>query len=377
MQALIWMPHRGKEPLVIEGDRLLSEQDCSELARRLSKNPEWDPSGYLILNDLRSCGLRARFPGIINLLAFSVGGKDAGGLLIALNKCDATAAANRSPDSDGRTTRVAPSATPPSLRITQGPEVAPFRRIDAAVLMPFGSLLGLQSSTSRHRSHIQELFSGLIRSLTAAIDAKDSYTCGHSERVARVAVELGREMGLPELELGDIYLGGLLHDVGKIGIPDSILCKSGPLDSEEFMQIRQHVLIGCRILGDFREISHLLPMVLSHHERYDGRGYPHGLSGEAIPLLARVLAVADCYDAMNTARPYRAALDRERIEASLEQGRNRQWDGKVVDAFFRARERIYSVHQRGVGEFAWFALNSAGERLSPGSSGPFLRPMGS
>jgi HD-GYP domain-containing protein (c-di-GMP phosphodiesterase class II) len=88
--------------------------------------------------------------------------------------------------------------------------------------MPFGSLLGLQSRSSRHQSHVQDLFAGLIRSLIAAIDAKDSYTCGHSERVARIAVEMGREMGLSELELGDIYLGGLLHDVGKIGISDSI-----------------------------------------------------------------------------------------------------------------------------------------------------------
>ncbi len=375
VQTLIWAPPRGEESLIIEGDCFLSEQDCRELARLLSKNPEWDPSGYLILNDFWSCGLGARFPGIINLIAFSVDEKDRGGLLIALNKSAAAPVANRAPGSDRRTTRVAMPATPPDRLIAERPEVVPFRRIDAAVLMPFGSLLGLQSSSSRRQSHVQELFAGLIRSLTAAIDAKDSYTCGHSERVARVAVELGRELELSDLELGDVYLGGLLHDIGKIGVPDSVLCKTGPLTAEEFMQIRQHVLIGCRILGDFREISHLLPLVLSHHERHDGLGYPHGLSGEAIPLLVRILAVADCYDAMNTSRHYRDALVRDRIEVSLEEGRNRQWDGKVVNAFFRARERIYSVHQRGVGDSAWFALNSAGERLSPGSSSPLLRQL--
>ena len=340
VQTLIWVPPQEEETLVIEGDRLLSARDCNELARRLSQSPQWDPSEYLILNDLRSCGWGARFPRIINLIALSVDEKDGGGWLIALNKSDSTAA-DRSPGMDGRTARASLPATPPDRPIADRREVVPFRRIDAAVLMPFRSLLGLQSRSSHRQSQVQELFAGLIRSLTAAIDAKDPYTRGHSERVARVAVELASELELPEPDLGDVYLAGLLHDIGKIGISDSLLCKREPLTAEELMQIRQHVPIGCRILGEFREISHLLPLVLSHHERYDGMGYPHGLSGEAIPLLGRVLAVADSYDAMNTPRPYRAALVRDRIEKSLVEGRNRQWDGKVVDAFFRARERIY------------------------------------
>jgi HD-GYP domain-containing protein (c-di-GMP phosphodiesterase class II) len=377
VETLIWVPHHGVETLVIEGDHLLSAQDCSELARLLSRSPHWDPSGYLILNDRQCCGLGARFRGITNLIALSVGEKDAGGCLIALNKSDAAAAVIRSPAIDGCTAHAALPDTSPGRPITNRRESVPFRRIDAAALMPFGSFLGLQSRFSRHQSHVQELFAGLIRSLTAAIDAKDSYTCGHSERVARVAVELGRELELSELELGDVYLAGLLHDIGKIGIPDSVLCKCGPLTAEESMQVRQHVLIGCRILEEFREISHLLPLVLSHHERYDGMGYPHGLSGEAIPLLARVLAVADGYDAMNTSRPYRAALVRDRIEDSLEQGSNRQWDGKVVDAFFRARERIYGIHQRAVGDSAWFALDTFGERRSPGPMSPLFRQMSS
>ena len=131
------------------------------------------------------------------------------------------------------------------------------------------------------------------------------------------------------------------------------------------MQVSQHVLIGCRILEGFGGISHLLPSVLAHHERYDGTGYPHGLKGEAIPLLARILAVADCYDAMSTARPYRSALARDRIEENLAQGRDLQWDGAVIDAFFRARERIYSIHPRGVGDSVWFALSDPAERISP------------
>ena len=218
----------GEETLVIEGDRLLSAQDCRELARRLSKSPDWDPSGYLILNDLRSCGLGARFRGIINLMAFSVDEKDAGGLLIALNKSDATVAANRTPGSDGRTTRVAMPAARPERPIAERLEAVPFRRIDAAVLMPFGSLLG---------TPVEQLAPsipcpGTLRGADSLPDRRhrcQRFVHVRTQRTrAAVAVELGRELGLSELELGDIYLGGLLHDIGKIGVPDSVLCKLGP-----------------------------------------------------------------------------------------------------------------------------------------------------
>jgi hypothetical protein len=276
--ALIWVPPQAEEDVVTEGGGGLCGRGGRDLARWLSQRPDWDLSGSLILNDALSCGLAAKFPGIVNLMAVAVGDKQAGGWLIVLNKRDDLAGAG-------------------------GPDIVPFRLLDVALLKPFASLLGLQSRSVRRQSEVQDLFAGLIQSLTAAIDAKDSYTCGHSERVARVAVELGREMGLSESELGDVYLAGLLHDIGKIGIPDSVLGKPGSLTSEEFTQIAQHVLIGCRILEGFRGISHLLPVVLSHHERYDGSGYPRGLKGEEIPRLARILAVADCYDAMNTALP--------------------------------------------------------------------------
>src|SRR5262249_51571272 len=153
-----------------------------------------------------------------------------------------------------------------------------------------------------------------------AIDAKDSYTYGHSERVARIAVELGRELGLRDDELSDIYLTGLLHDIGKIGIRDSVLCKRDKLTDEEFEHIKEHVKIGYRILADLRAIAHLLPGVLYHHERIDGGGYPEGLAGNAIPFLARILAVADSYDAMSTSRPYRAAMPPARVEAIIREG---------------------------------------------------------
>jgi len=354
VETLVWVPEHQEQTVVIEGKQLLSARDCAELARLLSKTPEGHSAGCMILNEVQSCRLGERFPMISNLIALAVGENKALGWLIALNKCDVTPAALRSPGLNGNSSRMPASSPHPSC--TERLQVAPFRRIDAALLMPFGSLLGLQSRSVRRQSQVQELFAGLLRTLTAAIDARDSYTSGHSERVARVAVELGRELGLGELELGDIYLAGLLHDVGKIGIPDSILLKSGPLTSEEQELVHQHVTIGYKILENFGAISHLLPFILYHHERYDGTGYPERLKGEAIPRSARILAVADSFDAMNTARPYRPALSPNQIEEILACGWNLQWDGEVINAFFRARERIYPIQECGIGQSVWHAL---------------------
>ena len=320
--------------MAITGEGRLAAADGRALARWLAAQSDWDPSGYLILNDLPRRAPADRFAGVVHLMALAAEGREGGGRLITLDKREAGT-------------------------------IVPFRRMDVALLKPFAALLGLQSRSSRRESRVGDLFAGLVRSLTAAIEAKDPYTCGHSERVARVSVELARELGLPEAELGDVYLVGLLHDIGKIGVPDAVLSKRGPLMPQEFAQIAEHVRIGCRILEGFGEISHLLPAVLSHHERFDGTGYPHGLKGQAIPVLARILAVADGFDAMDTARPYRAPLPRPEIEAILAAGRGRQWDGEVVDAFFRARDRIYAIHPRGVGESVWFALHRPHRGLQP------------
>ena len=173
------------------------------------------------------------------------------------------------------------------------------------------------------------------------------------------AVELGRALGLPEDELSDVYLAGLLHDIGKIGIRDDVLTKSGPLTSDELKHIQQHVVIGHGILADLHAIAHLLPGVLYHHERYDGSGYPEGLKGEAIPMLPRILAVADSFDAMNTSRPYRIAMPPERIDEILRQGAGTQWDPVVIDAYFRCRDRLAAIRQRGLGESLRDALDGA------------------
>jgi HD-GYP domain-containing protein (c-di-GMP phosphodiesterase class II) len=223
-----------------------------------------------------------------------------------------------------------------------------FRRSDAALLLPFVALLELHLRWWQRNKDLKHLLVGLTQSLANALDAKDAYTYGHSERVARIAVELGKEMGLRGEELGQIYLAGLLHDVGKIGVKDTILQKRGALTAEEQEHVRQHVMIGYWILAELRPIRHLLPGVLHHHERFDGTGYPAGLSSDSIPLLARILAVADAYDAMSHQRPYRESLPYHRVEETLMDGAGKQWDGDVVDAFLRCKQRIRDISQRPI-----------------------------
>jgi hypothetical protein len=352
-QSLAWVPVQRDDEVVSEGERLLSPWDCGQLATVLAGQTSWDEAGYAIINDARETSWGARFPQILNLLAIPVAEKKLTGWVLAFNK-----RREHSRGPGGREARM-PQAVGPGERGPGGSPILPFRRSDAALLMPFASLIGLHVRASRRYQHIKDLLVGLTRSLTAAIDAKDAYTYGHSERVARAAVELGRELGLQEDELSDIYLTGLLHDIGKIGVRDEVLTKRGPLNDEEFKHIQQHVVIGHHILADLHAIEHLLPGVLYHHERYDGGGYPEGLKGDGIPLLARILAVADSFDAMNTSRPYRTAMPPERVDQILREGAGTQWDPLVIDAYARCRERLTAIRQRGLGESLRDALDGA------------------
>ncbi len=195
--------------------------------------------------------------------------------------------------------------------------------------------------------------------MTATIDAKDHTTGGHSERVARMAVRLGKQMAVPETVLGDIYLAGILHDIGKIGIQDSVLQKPDKLTVEEFEHLKQHVIIGDRIISNLKPFHHLRPGVRNHHERWDGNGYPDGLSGSATPLLARLLAVADSCDAMLSPRPYRDAMPITKMEAILLQGAGSQWDPSIVDHFMECRDDLYSICFEGSGETIAIAVERA------------------
>jgi putative nucleotidyltransferase with HDIG domain len=226
----------------------------------------------------------------------------------------------------------------------------PITSADIERLQHVGSLIVAQLSNAKIYTDLKELLFGIIRALTAAIDAKDPYTSGHSERVARIAVRLAEELRMPPGKRSDLYLAGLLHDVGKIGIDDGVLKKSGPLTPEEFRKIQEHVEIGVTILKDLRKLHHIIPGVRHHHESMDGTGYPDHLSGEQIPLEARILAVADSFDAMSSNRPYRRRLSLAQIDRILEQGRSVQWDPNVIDALFACRGDLEAIRQKGLGE---------------------------
>ena len=226
---------------------------------------------------------------------------------------------------------------------TEGGE---FGTVEGDLLCSVSAILGIHSGNAELYRQQAEVLSGIVRALTSAIDAKDPYTCGHSDRVARVAVRLAQAMGCDEQTVETIYLSGLLHDVGKIGINDQVLQKPGKLTPLEFEHIKTHARIGYNILIDLKQLGQVLPVVLHHHESWDGRGYPEGLAGEAIPELARIVAVADAYDAMGSDRPYREGMPDEKLDEVIRQGAGKQWDPRVVEAFFKARDDIRRMTRR-------------------------------
>jgi len=168
--------------------------------------------------------------------------------------------------------------------------------------------------------------------LTEAIESRDPYTGGHCHRLAHWAVELAKTLGLPPRDIEAIGLGAALHDVGKIVVPDVILMKPGKLTPVEFAAIKQHCYSGGQICKRVPFLQAAYPIVYHHHERYDGSGYPDGLKGDEIPLGARIVAVADAFDAMTTDRPYRQALSQKEAEAILRNGAGQQWDPRLAEA---------------------------------------------
>jgi putative two-component system response regulator len=171
----------------------------------------------------------------------------------------------------------------------------------------------------------------VIFSLASAVEAKDSFTERHTQRVGESARHVGRSLGLPDFALDALYRGGIIHDIGKIGVADAILLKPGPLDETETVRMQAHVVIGESIVRPLRSGSSLLPIIRHHHERYDGRGYPDRLSGRAIPRLARIVSVCDAFDALVNDRPYRKRRSVDEAVAVLRDGAGTQWDPEVVE----------------------------------------------
>lgn len=213
-----------------------------------------------------------------------------------------------------------------------------FGSVEVGLMEEASVLLGTQMHNIRLISESQHLALGTLQAMSRAIDARDPYTRGHSERVARLSFEIAGILGLEETACQEIYVAGILHDVGKIGVPDRVLLKAGMLSLEEFDVIKQHPEIGYRIIEQLGKLQFTLPGVLYHHERWDGGGYPHGLSGDQIPLMARIIAVADSFDAMTSSRPYRHAMPWQKACDIIRDGAGKQWDAMLVRCFQQWRQ---------------------------------------
>jgi putative two-component system response regulator len=200
------------------------------------------------------------------------------------------------------------------------------------------SALRLKSVYDRLDSAEQVIFA-----LASAVEAKDSHTERHTQRVAETARHMGVRLGLAEADLDALYRGGMVHDIGKIGIDDAILRKPGPLNSEEVTKMREHPMIGVNIVRPLRSGSDILPIIRHHHEWFDGRGYPDGLRGNEIPLLARIVAVCDAFDSLVNDRPYRSRRSVEEAISILLGGAGRQWDPRLVTLFVNELTVIRAV----------------------------------
>jgi HD-GYP domain-containing protein (c-di-GMP phosphodiesterase class II) len=196
-----------------------------------------------------------------------------------------------------------------------------------------------------YASDLEISYDTTLRALMAALDTKDAATEGHSERVARLTVAVAREMGVPEERMLDIERGALLHDVGKIGVPDSILRKPKSLNRKEWEAMQKHPLLAGLMVSKVGFLEGAMPILLYHHERYDGSGYPFGLAQDRIPLEARIFAVVDAYDAMTSERPYRKAVPPEEALQEIRANAGIQFDPQVVEAFEGVIRRLLMVEK--------------------------------
>lgn len=215
----------------------------------------------------------------------------------------------------------------------------PFTTEDRDTLFAFALQAAIALENARLYSDLKGAFAEIVRVMTNALEARDSYTAGHTERVTKLALETARELGWSPAQMEILEIGALTHDIGKIGVPDSILHKPHGLTDDEYERMKSHPVAGANMLMGIKTLQPLLPYILYHQERYDGQGYPFGLKGEEIPIEARLIAVVDAFDAMTSTRPYRTAMADEVAVAELVKHRGVQFDPNVVDALLRVLER--------------------------------------
>ena len=195
------------------------------------------------------------------------------------------------------------------------------------------------------KEQLEQAYLDMVQTLRSTVEAKDTYTRGHSDRVSEYSVLIGEKLGLSEEQIKILRIGGLFHDIGKIGIPDSILLKPDKLTDDEYSEIKNHPSIGAHILGSAKIFQDIIPIVKHHHEKYDGNGYPSRLKGEEIPYLARIAAVADTFDAMTSRRSYRDAIDLQKVKDEIKRCEGTQFDPKVADTFLDILEHDFEKVQ--------------------------------
>jgi putative nucleotidyltransferase with HDIG domain/PAS domain S-box-containing protein len=212
---------------------------------------------------------------------------------------------------------------------------------DIGFLQSFANLCASYIKNSELLESLQELFLGTVRALSETITAKSQWTRGHLDRVTNYAIDIGKEMGLNEKDLKNLELASLLHDIGKIGTYEAILNKPATLTKDEFNLIKLHAGKGAEMLSTIKQLTEIVPSIKYHHERYDGKGYPEGLKGEGIPVLSRILCVADAVDSMLADRPYRKGLAMREIVKELRKESGAQFDPMVIEAFLKTLKTNY------------------------------------
>jgi len=226
-----------------------------------------------------------------------------------------------------------PQRTVGVLNLVRSSDKHSFSNVDLEIINVLASQASISIENVRLYQNIRDNYLKTVRGFALAVEAKDRYTHGHSENVMKYTVVLAKYLGLPEAELENVKYAGLLHDIGKIGVSELILNKPGRLTPSEFDEIKKHPALGANIIADVPFLRPLVPMVLHHHEFYDGNGYPNGIKGEQIPFGARILSVADAYEAMTSDRPYRRSLSQATALEILSSGKGKQFDPRIVDTF--------------------------------------------
>jgi putative nucleotidyltransferase with HDIG domain len=334
-QRTLGQTDNGEATLITHGECPLSNEELAKFMERLGPNVATEP---VVLNRGATSSPTWFYPNVREIISVPIReGNRIFGWLLALNHTGAGDITN----SEGE-----------------------FGTVEACLMASVATILGIHCGNIALYHEQSEFFSSVVRALTSAIDAKDPYTCGHSDRVARLAVCLARELKCDLEDLNTIYLSGLLHDIGKIGIDDNVLRKPGALTPAEFEHIKTHPELGCRILDGVKQLDKVMPVVRHHHEAWNGAGYPAGLKAEETPLLARIVAVADSIDAMSSDRPYRKGMTDEKLDAILRDGAGKQWDPKIVEAAFQVRDELHHIgkderHPLSLDVDNWHAVTSS------------------